>query len=129
MRNQFNYYGSKTSRISYYSENYDPKRAREAEAKAYMKSSNALLLLHAKTKFKIGDKVIIDGKVEATITKVQPIGYITVPGSYACYSMKWLEPVTCDVNIYQYSRKDSRGRQVWVGQTVENNIKLLKESV
>ncbi len=100
----------------------DPRSAREDRARAEAESRNAFLVGFARTRYRVGDVVLHEGRSLVRITEVHPRGYVSKPGSYAAYGHRWLEPVTCDQDVYRFVAVDPEGGGSPSGQTTEDRL-------
>lgn len=100
----------------------DPRAEREERARREAESRNAMLVSLARTRFKVGDVVLHEGRWPVRITEVHPRGYVSKPGSYAAYGFQWLEPVTCGTDVYRFVAVDPKAGGSPSGQTTDDRL-------
>lgn len=70
---------------------------------------NQFLLVQAKTRFKVGEVVLLNGKHPVRITQVQPRGFISMSASRSNIAHAVLPAVVSDQEVYRYESLGSAG--------------------
>lgn len=83
---------------------------------------NKLLQMFSRTRYAVGEVVLLEGRERVEILEVFPAGYISVPRKHDVMG-RLGEPVTCDCTLYRYRRlADPKGAS---GQTTESQLQPL----
>lgn len=84
---------------------------------------NELLQRFSRTRYQVGDVVLLEGRERVEILEVFPAGYISVPPKHDVMG-RLGAPVTCDCTLYRYRRAaDPKGAS---GQATESHLHPLR---